>query len=359
VLNKRLDPDTLVFGPEIWSAQSNGGISRYFVELSKNLALLGNSNLVLVSQHSNSQLPKIENTLELSHLKKNLRAIGKSSSTEKKIYHATYYSRSNLRIAKSLGFKTVLTVFDMIGEIFPERPPRFRFFRDTKSKSIRLADKIICISESTKHDLVKILGVDKKKIEVIHLASSFQDETSGGLETPRQNSILYVGKRSGYKNFKVLLQAFGASDSLRSNFSLVAFGGGGFDDEEEREIANLELCGTVIHASGDDSMLRELYLTSKVLVYPSLYEGFGLPLLEAMSLGCPVITANVSSMPEIGGDAALYFDPKDVRALQNLLEKTLVDEEMLESLSVRGLARSGEFSWRMTALKTLDLYNQL
>lgn len=359
MLSKSVQSSNLVFGPEIWSAQSNGGISRYFVELSNNLGLLGTENVVLVPQHSNSQLAKINKSVELNNLSKDLGSIAKSSFPQKKIYHATYYNSRNLSLAKSFGFKTVITVFDMISEIYPDRPPRFRFFRDTKRKSINLADGIICISESTKNDLVRIFGFEEKRIEVVHLASSFQKDASDNLQTPRTNLILYVGNRAGYKNFSILLRAFGASSSLRSKFTLVAFGGGKFDDGEEREITDLELQGSVIHVSGDDLRLRDLYLTSKVLVYPSLYEGFGLPLLEAMSLGCPVITSNVSSMPEIGNDAVLYFNPTNAKELQSLLERTLINEELLDGLSTRGLARSGEFSWRMTALKTLDLYNRL
>jgi glycosyltransferase involved in cell wall biosynthesis len=226
-------------------------------------------------------------------------------------------------------------------------------------KSIRLADGIICISESTKNDLIRVYGIDERIIKVFCLASSFEVRAPTDLQMRRENFILYVGNRSGYKNFKVLLNAFGESHFLKSNFTLIAFGGGQFNEEEEEEIAKLNVGQSVIHIGGDDSRLRELYLTSKLLVYPSLYEGFGLPLLEAMSLGCPVITSEVSSMPEIGHEAVLYFDPSSAEGLQRLLEKTLLNEELLETLTQKGLARSAKFSWRVTAMETLDFYNKL
>jgi glycosyltransferase involved in cell wall biosynthesis len=114
-----------------------------------------------------------------------------------------------------------------------------------------------------------------------------------------------------------------------------------------------------VHISGDDSILRNLYLTSKILVYPSLYEGFGLPLIEAMSLGCPVITSRVSSMPEVGSGAALYFDPTDIEDLKRLLEQTLSSAEVLARTVELGLERSKEFSWKNTASLTCDFYDDI
>ena len=351
--------NTVVIGPEIWAAQTNGGISRYFVELANGLSSFRPKILVLIPEHSNNQVANLKTTIELKDLKKDLTSISRSCVDQKKIYHATYYDYRNLRLAKSLGFKTVITVFDMISEIYPERPPRFRFPSKLKQKSICLADGIICISESTKKDLVRIYGLDGAKIEVIHLASSFQLESEEELRNPRKDYILYVGKRAGYKNFSLLLQAFGESSFLRNRFTLVAFGGGDFNVDENGYISQTSLQDRVVNVNGDDSVLRDLYLTSRILVYPSLYEGFGLPIIEAMSLGCPVITSNVSSMPEIGSGAALYFDPKNKQELKELLEQTLSSEDGLERKAKMGLARSKEFSWKNMASLTHDFYDYL
>jgi glycosyltransferase involved in cell wall biosynthesis len=351
--------NTVVFGPEIWAAQTNGGISRYFVELANNMSSLVSKSLVLIPQHSNTEVEKIENRFELGDLRNDLSMISGSCVNKKIIYHATYYDYKNLRIAKSLGFKTVVTVHDMISEIYPERQPRFRFSLDHKKKAVSLADGIICVSESTKKDLMSIYGVSEEKIQVVHLASSFQLQSHDELGSPRQNFILYVGKRAGYKNFLLLLEAFAGSPYLRDRFKLVAFGGRDFNLNEENAISELLIQERVVHASGDDSVLRDLYLNSRILVYPSLYEGFGLPLVEAMSLGCPVITANVSSMPEVAAGAALYFDPMDMQALKELLEQTLSSEEVLERTAELGLVRSKEFSWQHTAALTSSFYDNL
>ncbi len=356
---KNVDLNTVVFGPEIWAAQTNGGISRYFVELANNLNTYVSKGIALIPPHSNMQVSNIQRRVELNNLKENLASIAESSQSEEKIYHATYYDNRNLRLAKSLGFKTVITVFDLISEIYPERPPRFRYVPNLKRRSIHSAEGIICISESTKNDLVRIYGLDSKKIKVIHLASSFHLGSIQELGNRRKNNLLFVGKRAGYKNFLILLTAFNESLLLRNNFTLVAFGGGDFDDDEKKLISEFGLNDKVIQLSGDDKVLRDLYISSRALVYPSLYEGFGLPPLEAMALGCPVITSNVSSMPEIGGDAVFYFDPTDAHALRNLLEKTLSNEKALEQATRMGLARSAEFSWQETASQTLDFYKNL
>ena len=356
---KKVRVDTVVIGPEIWAGQANGGISRYFVELANNLNSFVSRGMVLVPQNSNKQVVNIQKKVNVANLKKDLAIIAESSKSPNTIYHATYYDDKNLRLAKSLGFKTVVTVFDMISEIYPEKPPRFRYFPNLKKKSIRSADGIICISESTKNDLVRIYGLNSKKIQVIHLASSFRLASIDELSKQRENYILHVGNRAGYKNFSILLTAFSESQLLRNSFTLVAFGGGDFGEDEKKLISEFGLNDKVIHVSGDDSVLRNLYLSSRILVYPSLYEGFGLPLLEAMALGCPVITGKVSSMPEIGGDAVLYFDSSDAQALRDLLEKTLSNEENLERARIMGLARSNEFSWQETASQTLDFYNNL
>jgi glycosyltransferase involved in cell wall biosynthesis len=359
VPEKSLSENTVVIGPEIWAAQTNGGISRYFVELANNLRTLNSKVVVLIPDHTNSQVENLKTTFKLNNFKKDLTSISRSCGDQKKIYHATYYEYKNLRLAKSLGFKTVITVFDMISEIYPERPPRFRFPSNLKQKAICSADGIICISESTKRDLVRIYGLDEEKIEVVHLASSFQLESDDESQIPRKDFILYVGKRTGYKNFSLLLKAFGKSSFLRNRFTLVAFGGGDFNVDEKRFISEASLQDRVVNVCGDDLVLRDLYLTSRILVYPSLYEGFGLPILEAMSLGCPVITGNVSSMPEIGSGAALYFDASDIQGLTELLEQTLSSEGILARSAELGLERSKEFSWQSTASETNDFYVNL
>ena len=356
---EKAEVNNVVFGPEIWAAQSNGGISRYIVELANNLNNHVSRNLSLIPKHSNSLVAEIEKPVQIRNLKRDLISISKSFASEKKIYHATYYDFHNLRIAKSLGYLNVITVHDMISEIYPGIPPRFRFVPNQKLKSVLYADGLICVSQSTKNDLMRIYGVPEKKIKVIHLASSFKMETLNDKQRVKKNNIIYVGKRSGYKNFSILLQAFCNSSFLRENYSLIAFGGGDFNSVEEEFISEFNLNEKVIQVNGDDSILRDLYLTSSLLVYPSLYEGFGLPPLEAMSLGCPVITSDVSSMPEVGAGAVLYFDPFNVQMLTTLLEQTLTSEKTLKRLSEMGVVRSREFSWQKTASETYDFYNKL
>jgi glycosyltransferase involved in cell wall biosynthesis len=144
-----------------------------------------------------------------------------------------------------------------------------------------------------------------------------------------------------------------------TNCSLVCAGGGTFSKQEIREIERLHLSGRVIQIPSDDALLAYLYSKAQAFVYPSLYEGFGIPILEAFACGCPAIVSNRSSLPEVGGDAAQYFDPENLASLVTALSEVLNNNNAADRMREKGLERVKLFSWNDTAHKTLETYKKV
>ena len=265
------------------------------------------------------------------------------------IYHPTYYNNYLVNNYK----KMVVTVYDMIHEMYHiDRLTPVR-----KKKILNKADGIIAISQSTKDDLIDIYGFDERKIKVIHLANSLCYEVKEEAIV-KENYILFVGNRGGYKNGKLLMESF-AHSRLSKDYKLVFMGGGCFTTEEKRSIEDLQIGDTVIQIPGDDKILANLYKYADCFVYPSAYEGFGLPLLEAMHYGTPVITSDSSSMPEVGGNAAVYFNQKSQESLLEALEELLGDKKKQAEYAKKGIERERLFSWDRCADETYNFYCEL
>lgn len=274
------------------------------------------------------------------------------------IVHETYYSRKSCAPRNTCK---VLTVYDMIHEKYPQWGSRWDQSAILKRVAVNRADHVICISKSTRNDLLEMYNVDPKKISVVHLGA----ETPTGVVGRDKSSgarpyLLYVGARPGHKNFLGFLLAFAYSRKLRADFDVVAFGGGGFTPAELQEVAKLGLHSSQVRqVSGGDDLLGQLYVSANAFVYPSLYEGFGLPPLEAMGHRCPVVSSNTSSMPEVIGDAGEYFDPASRHDMAEAIERVAYSPSRTEELVRKGLERQGKFTWERCAGQTLDIYHQL
>ena len=271
------------------------------------------------------------------------------------ILHLSLYTRPPVK----REMKLVVTVYDMIPELLGQYFPRHDRGSRLKRLCCEQADKIIAISNCTKKDLMDLLGVKDEKIAVIYLGNALEnvvpEERKEIAQTPY---VFYVGAREGYKNFDRLLQAFAQSSLLRKELEVVCFGER-FSPAEQKRLKDLRLDHRVRQISGSDSLLASCYKHARAFVFPSLYEGFGIPLVEAMGVGCPVLCSNRGPFPEIVGNAGLYFDPEDVDQMQSVLEKTLFDGPLLEEMVRRGYQRSSKFSWDRTARQTLALYRSL
>jgi glycosyltransferase involved in cell wall biosynthesis/ubiquinone/menaquinone biosynthesis C-methylase UbiE len=233
------------------------------------------------------------------------------------------------------------------------------------------ADRIISVSQQTKRDLIDYFAVPEERIRVIHEAPRrvYAPERDvgvirGALERLGifHNFILFVGSLEPRKNLKTLLQAFATYVMSHGGEELlvVAGGKGWLNDDLSQTAAGLGIAERVKFLGYvQEADLRVLYSAAKLFVYPSIYEGFGLPPLEAMACGAPVITSNTSALPEVVGDAALLIDPYDSEALCQSMQRVLRDDELRLRMRQRSLARATLFSWERTAQATLAVYEEV
>lgn len=275
------------------------------------------------------------------------------------IIHETYFFPYRLGPRSA---KRVLTIHDMIHEKFAayfdpnDRTSQFKMI------AAKRADHIICISESTRRDLIELMGINADKISVVyHGFGLINDKPAEEIALFCDKSfLLYVGARGGYKNFMGLLNAYIASIQLRKHYKLICFGGGDFSQEELEAIEKKGLsCDCVIQIGGDDQVLAMLYKTAIAFVYPSLYEGFGISPLEAMSFNCPVVCSNKGSIPEIVGDAGEYFDPTDIDNMRDAIERVVDSDSRRAELMEKGRQRLKMFSWDRCAKETAAVYRKL
>jgi glycosyltransferase involved in cell wall biosynthesis len=274
--------------------------------------------------------------------------------------HETYYS--NVGTAPN-NCQTVITVYDMIQELFPNEFEAQENKLKLKRRAIERADHIICISECTKNDLMRLHGTPANKISLVHLGfDQFAKEEGNNVFSHCFDKpfILYVGQRGGYKNFLGLIKSFASSNKLLNDFDIVAFGGGKFTTAELSLIQSLGFAANQVkQVCGNDDLLGRYYQSAKAFVYPSFYEGFGIPPLEAMAHQCPVISSNKSSMPEVIGIAAEYFDPNVFEDIRLAIENVVYSESRADELRKEGLARLLKFSWKKCTYETLDIYQSL
>ncbi len=382
----------ILYDHQIFETQRFGGISRYFYELwrhadaagfsakieiryGKNIALLEAEEFRTTLQPfddpwnvflENANIPGKKRLLQIKQRlaprknwkrtlnMRNRHAVLKQLTQRAyDIFHPTYYDSYFLDTLKGTPF--VLTVFDMIHERFPEYFKLADLVSMHKQQLCQAATRVLAISEQTKRDLIAIFGIDPEKIEVVYLASSFSPcHAASEVELPA-TYLLFTGSRAIYKNFYFLLRAI--SNILREQNIALVCSGEHFSANELRFFESLGVLEHVIHIPADDAMLAHLYQHALAFVFPSLYEGFGIPALEAFACGCPALLSNASSLPEVGGEAAIYFEPKDMRSIQEAVATVIFHEDVRQQLIAKGQKRLKQFSWEATAQKTCAAYN--
>jgi glycosyltransferase involved in cell wall biosynthesis len=364
----------VVFDGQVFSFQEYGGISRYYCELYKQFMLTEGMKPSLIIEYSNShylpELPSVKTKpffpsqrfkgrnevlklLNRMYVKRNFHL-----KAQPDVFHPTYYDPYFIDLIGDTPF--VLTIYDMSHELYPRLFSRFDYTAENKKKVAAKADRIIAISEHTKKDIVSLLNVPASKIDVIPLATTLSPTTMGNASIPLpDNYILYVGKRNTYKNFSFLLEAVKSLSQITLKSSLVCAGGGKFTPEEREDIRRLQLSDKIIHMEIHDELLAYLYSNAQAFVFPSLYEGFGIPILEAFACRCPVLLSNRSSLPEVGGDAARYFNPESIPSLVESLAEVVEDQALAEDMRTKGWNRSKLYSWENTARKTIETYKKV
>ncbi len=275
-----------------------------------------------------------------------------------------------LPFVRRRNLKTAVTIHDLAFKYFPELFPkkdlrRLNLFTDFAAKK---ADKIIAVSESTKNDILSFYpGISEEKVKVIYHGFDpelFQKETAGDLSNKilanyklkAKSYILYVGAIQPRKNLGILIEAFEKIKKEDLELKLVLAGGKAWMWEDilnqiskSKYQKDIIVTGTIPFDE-----IAVLYRNAEVFVFPSLYEGFGIPILEALASKIPVVSARNSSLSEVGGDAVLYFDEKDSKDLADKIKKVIQDENLGKSLIEKGNEQIKKFSWDKCAQETLD-----
>lgn len=370
---------TVVVDGIIFQTKNNGGIARMCAEIINNVNAL-NQDIVfkifstgsVKQQFPNGEMIKrfdfcknqisIPNKLRkwLLPICKNLSILTNFGIGLNQIWHSTYYSTPKFWLGKK-----IVTVADLIYENYNYMfdSPEDDELRKQKRNAIMSANAIICISETTRYDLLNYYKVNPNKVITIPLGVSetFKIIESEMFQKPqigtRNSFLLYVGKRNLYKNFSTLLSAFNIW-RYRRNVALVIVGEP-LDDSETNLISNLDINGAVFVLSHvSDEHLCQLYNQTIALVYPSIYEGFGLPLLEAMACGCPIIASDIPSTKEIAKNYPLYFPASDISMLVRTLDLAFESQITLDKIQY-GLEIVKEYSWAKSAENTTKLYNMV
>lgn len=357
----------ILFDHQIFTMQNFGGISKYIVELSKsnlyqaNFADFFSNNANLKKNHFFDSFADnkyinyfIRKLIWNYNEKKSIQAIKKNDFD---IFHPTYFNNYFLKYLKNKP--VVLTVYDTIYELFPQYFNKNDKTATNRKNLIYKADRIIAISENTKKDIIKFYNIDANKIDVIYLGYDIPiiQEKKTILDLPQQY-ILYTGNRKNYKNFNFFIKSI--AEILLSHPSLyLVCTGYQFNFIELQLIKQLNLKEKVIHCFFTDETMHYLYKNATVFVYPSLYEGFGIPILDAFNAGCPTILTNASCFPEIAQNGALYFEPNNALMLREKIQILLNNKVERENLILKATERLKYFSWEKTRNKTFETYNKV
>ena len=369
---------TIFFDHQIFSLQNYGGISRYYGELIKeinrkesnnaHLSLLTSNNIHLEELNLKKRsiiaqwnFPRRETLL---YKLNQAYSIAQLKGQPFDIFHATYYDNYFTPYLRKKQ-PSVITFLDMIHERFGHQFKQLSIDRNVikqKKTIVSQVDKLIAISQSTKNDMVELLDVEPSKIDVIYLGNSLSTSQNKrpelNLDKGHDTYLLYVGIRHLYKNFTLFIHA--VAPLLRQyDIRLVCGGGGEFNPEEQQLLNQLRITERVSQEPVDDQALVRLYKGAYAFIFPSLYEGFGIPVLEAFACDCPCIVSTGGSLPEVAGDAALYFDPTDEQAIAVAIQQLLDDNALRDQLINRGRQQRQLFSWQKTASETVASYQSL
>lgn len=365
----------LVYDHQVFSLQNSGGISSYYFELASHLSRGAFADVDVFLGLNSSIYPFRELERPHAHI------VGWSSSLRPglaryalnellmgawsvaagkwDIYHNTLYRFMPTVRAR----RFVATHHDCVQERFPELFPDHARIISAKRRMFEQADLVLCVSESSRLDLEHFYGVEPGRCKVIYNGVSRMVRSETGkaelLRRVRRPFLLYVGLRAPYKNFRGFLSAF-AESGLRSTYDLLIVGGGAFSSDERQFICNHDLQGIVISVpTASPDLLAEAYFMARLLVYPSLYEGFGLPPLEAMSLGTPALVAASPATLEVCGNAAIFFDPSDQADFVTRLKSAVEDEASRQEKIATGLKFVERYQWDRTAAQVLAAYRSI
>jgi len=354
----------ILYDNQIFDIQRFGGISRYFCEIirrlsiKKDIAVRYSINYYLTTYGLGKHCISLPRFI-FKHYRKQCQNKNKELSRKlltqnnNFLFHPTYYDPYFLEYIGNNPY--VITVHDMIHEKFPS------FFSDAreiivqKKEVISRANRIIAISENTKRDIIELLHINPDKIDVIYHSTSMKPFIGKqNLELPN-TFLLFVGDRNPYKNFNRLARVFSKLSAQNEELFLVCTGMP-FNKTEKAFIDELNISNRVLQIKATDKLLSELYSRARLFVFPSLYEGFGIPILEAYACHCPVALSNTSCFPEIAENAGVYFDPYSEESILNAINEIIYDDKKRTYLIQKGSERLKLFSWEKATILTEKTY---
>jgi glycosyltransferase involved in cell wall biosynthesis len=356
----------VLYDHQIFSFQKIGGISRYFCEIMKHLPRditydnsgVYSNNLYIQADFKGLyreffQSREFKGKRSLISFPNKIDSVTKCIKEDYDVFHPTYYDPYFLKINKK---PFVLTVHDMAHEKFPDflkNDPA----RQYKKQLIYKADHIVAISEYTKKDLLHFYNkLNPDNISVIYHGNSLSSNEKNVI--PKLDRyLLFTGGRAEYKNFVSLINAI-SSLLIKYNIILICTGSP-FTIRELEHFRAKAISDRVFHRYVSDEELYTLYSNAIAFIFPSFYEGFGLPILEAFAASCPVVMSSATCFPEIGGDAALYFDALSIDEMTKSVEKIITDLSLRKVLIEKGRERLKLFNWSKSAILTAEVYNGL
>jgi len=359
----------ILYDHQIFSLQKYGGISKYYSELFKNLSsehqytlsLLLSDNQYLKEGYQyfkkiNIPIPD-KKFKGRGFFKKKIYAINKRysqhiiSSNNYDLLHPTYFDTYFLNNLKT---PYIVTVHDLIEFKFKEQF-RNNSLMEQMERIIRKANRIISISENTKKDIIDIFNINPDKIDIVY--HGFNKPLRLREQNPYGRYILFVGKRNGYKNFITFAKAASVLLIKESDLKLICVGLP-FNKDEVKELKELNIVEKTKVLGVNEDELNDLYFHAQVFVYPTLYEGFGMPILEAFANNCPVCLSNTSSLPEVAGEAGVYFDPVNSDSILSAMEKVIYNSDFSKKIIAAGTNRLNNFSWKYCAEQTINSYRK-
>ena len=358
----------VLYEPETFSIQDYGGVSRYFYELIHHAGpgltcelpvVLSNNIYLRGREHTRHHpflpgLPVRGRWRVMQYV--NRRAARQAIARQRyDVLHPT--GNDQTYFLDLMGDKPlVITIHDMIpalfGDYFRQRGPQLDLLAAR-------AARIITVSENTRADVLRLLPVPPDHVSVVHHGHVVRHGPAQLPVATPDDYLLFTGTRRDYKNFGCLVQAFGLLRAEYPGLHLLCAGGGAFTEDERSLLRQAGVAGRV-HQLGylTDGQLNQLYHRARAFVFPSLYEGFGFPILEAFGQQCPAVLSNASCFPEIAQDAALYFNPYDANDLREQLDRVLYDRTLRHTLVRRGLTRVRDFTWERAAAQTRQVYEE-
>ncbi|MGH8892811.1 MAG: glycosyltransferase family 4 protein [Actinomycetes bacterium] len=349
----------VLFSADIFTRQRSGGISRYHAELFHGLSDQGVDARIVLGPGGHpyfgrpvagvASVPGVVPgrwAVKAGEIWTRLEMLRRAAT----VFHPTYYTARPVGRAPS-----VITIHDLIHLKGLSNDPEKATVVEGQRFWAQRADTVIAVSESTANDVMELLGVARSKIRVVHLGVR-ADVVPEPIARCAEPTLVFVGHRGGYKNWAACVQALARPDL--HEWRLVCIGGGSPSrDERDMLIAEGVLDRVRFVGPSDDRELDGWLRSATALIYPSTYEGFGLPPLEAMVRGTPVVAANRASIPEVCGDAAILVDPEPDGLADGI--GRLTDQSLRAELGVRGIERARQFSWESTSTRTREIYDEL